>query len=113
MAIKEVYQGIGADGQILLMQHLWACLLYKEDDIVQHPPLFRELEHQLRSLAVEGKESDKNKPRPILTLSLGTAYKSLVMVLQSYGKAITFESLACGLLPALASRHIGQSAQKC
>lgn len=82
-ALKEVHQGIGMNGRMVLMQRLWSLKMVEGDDMAQHLNHFRELANQLRSLSVDGKGMDDSELVTILTLSLPESYEPLVMALQS------------------------------
>ena len=46
-ALKEVHQGIGINGRMVLLQRLWGLRMVEGDDMAQHLNLFRELANQL------------------------------------------------------------------
>ena len=81
--LKEVHQGIGMNGRMVLMQCLWGLRMYEGEDMAQHLNLFREIANQLRSLSEDGKGMDDTELVTILTLSLPASYEPLVMALQS------------------------------
>ena len=58
-SLKEVHQGIGTNGRMVLMQRLWALKMAEGQDMAQHLNQFRELANQLRGLLVEGKHQQK------------------------------------------------------
>ena len=111
-ALKEVHQGIGMNGKMVLMQHLWALKMSEEQDISQHLNSFRELANQLRGLSTEGKEIDDSELLTILTLSLPESYEPLVMALQSRADIVTFDMMAGRLLQESARRHVGEVTHK-
>ena len=53
-SLKEVHQGIGTNGRMVLMQRLWALKISEGQDMAQHLNQFRELANQLRGLSAEG-----------------------------------------------------------
>ena len=69
-ALKEVHQGIGTNGRMILMQRLWALKMAEGQDMSEHLNRFRELANQLRGLSAEGKEFDDTELLTMLTLSL-------------------------------------------
>jgi len=107
-SLKEVYQGIGTNGRMVLMQRLWALKMAEGQDMAQHLNQFRELANQLRGLLVEGKSLDDTELLTILTLSLPESYEPLVMALQSRSDLITFDIMAGRLLQESSRRHVGQ-----
>ena len=111
-ALKEVHQGIGTNGQMILMQRLWALKISEGQDMAEHLNQFRELANQLRSLSSEDKEVDDSELVTILTLSLPASYEPLVMALQSRYNLITFDIMAGKLLQESARRHVSQVSQK-
>jgi len=48
VALKEVHQGIGMNGRMVLMQRLWGLRMAEGEDMAQHLNQFRELANQLR-----------------------------------------------------------------
>jgi len=110
-ALKEVHQEIGMNGQMVLMQRLWALKMAEGHDMAQHLNKFRELANQLRSLSVEGKGMDDNELVMILTLSLPGSYEPLVMALQSRRDTITFDMMAGRLLQESGRRQISHATQ--
>ena len=111
-ALKEVHQGIGTNGRMILMQRLWALKISEGQDMAEHLNQFRELANQLRSLSSEDKEGDDSELVTILTLSLPASYEPLVIALQSGSDLITFDIMAGKLLQESARRHAGQVSQK-
>ena len=57
-SLKEVHQGIGTNGRMVLMQRLWALKMSEGQDMAQHHNQFRELANQLRGLSTDGKGVD-------------------------------------------------------
>ena len=112
IALKEVHQGIGTNGRMVLMQRLWALKMAEGQDMAQHLNQFRELANQLRGLSAEGKGLDDSELVTILTLSLPESYEPLVMALQSRTDQITFDVMAGRLLQESARRHVGQVTHK-
>jgi len=82
-ALKEVHQGIGLSGKMVLMQRLWALKMSQGQDMSQYLNNFGELANQLEGLTTERKEVDDGELLNILTLSLPESYEALVMALQS------------------------------
>jgi len=111
-ALKEVHQGIGLSGKMVLMQRLWALKMSEGQDMSQHLNNFRELANQLRGLSTEGKEVDDGELLTILTRSLPESYEPLVMALQSRSDLITFDIMAGRLLQESARRQVGQVSNK-
>ena len=111
-ALKEVHQGIGLSGKMVLMQRLWALKMSEGQDMSQHLNNFRELANQLRGLSTEGKEVDDGEILTILTLSLPESYEPLVMALQSCSDLIRFDIMAERLLQESARRQVGQVSNK-
>jgi len=109
VALKEVHQGIGMNGRMVLMQRLWGLRMAEGEDMAQHLNQFRELANQLRGLSVDGKGMDDSELVTILTLSLPESYEPLVMALQSRSDTITFDTMAGRLLQESGRRQIGQS----
>ena len=107
-ALKEVHQGIGMNGRMVLMQRLWGLRMLEGDDMAQHLNLFREIANQLRSLSEDGKGMDDTELVTILTLSLPQSYEPLVMALQSRSDTITFDLMAGRLLQESGRRQINQ-----
>jgi len=97
-SLREVHQGIGTNGRMVLMQPLWALKLLEGHNMAQHLNQFRELANQLRGLSTVGKEVDDSELLTILTLSLLESYEPLVMALQSRSDPITFDIMAGRLL---------------
>jgi len=110
--LKEVHQGIGTNGRMVLMQRLWALKMSEGQDMAQHLNQFRELANQLRGLSQDGKGLDDSELLTILTLSLPDSYEPLVMALQSRTDIITFDVMAGRLLQESARRHVGQVTHK-
>lgn len=105
-SLKEVHQGIGTNGRMVLMQRLWALKMSEGQDMAQHLNQFRELANQLRGLSAEGKGLDDSELLTILTLSLPDSYAQLVMALQSRTDLITFDIMAGRLQQESARRHV-------
>jgi len=110
-ALREVHQGIGMNGRMVLLQRLWALKMLEGEDMAQHLNQFRGLSNQLRSLSVDGKGMEDSELVTILTLSLPESYKSLVMALQSRSDTVTFDMMAGRLLQESGHRHISQVTQ--
>lgn len=108
---KEVHQGIGMNGRMVLMQRLWGLQMRETDDMAEHLNQFRELANQLRGLANDGKGMEDSELTTILTLSLPEAYEPLVMALQSLSDTITLDMMAGRLLQESGRRHISQVSQ--
>jgi len=107
-ALKEVQQGIGMNGRIVLMQRLWGLRMSEGEDMAQHLNQFREIANQLRSLSEDGKGMDDTELVTILTLSLPASYEPLVMALQSRSDTVTFDLMAGRLLQESGRRQISQ-----
>ena len=107
-ALKEMHQGIGMNGRMVLMQRLWALRMLEGEDMAQHLNQFRELANQWRSLSPDSKGMDDSELVTILTLSLPNCYEPLVMALQSRSDTITFDLMARRLLQESGRRQIGQ-----
>ena len=107
-SFREVHQGIGTNGRMVLMQRLWALKMREGQDMAEHLNQFRELANQLRGLSTDGKGVDDGELLTILTLSLPESYEPLVMALQSRTDLITFDVMAGRLLQESARRHVGQ-----
>lgn len=105
-ALKEVHQGIGMNGRMVLMQRLWSLKMVEGDDMAQHLNRFRELANQLRSLSLDGKGMDDSELVTILTLSLPESYEPLVMALQSRSDTVTFDTMAGRLFQESGRRQI-------
>ena len=108
-ALKEVYQGIGMNGRMVLMQLLWGLHMSEGENRAQHLNLFSEIANQLRSLSEDGKGMDDMELVTILTLSLPESYEPLVMALQWRSNAITFDLMAGRLLQEAGRRQINQA----
>ena len=108
-ALKEVHQGIGMNGRMVLMQRLWGLQMTEGEDMAQHLNLFREIANQLRSLTEDGKGMDDTELVTILTLSLPESYEPLVMALQSRSDTITFDMMAGRVLQEAGRRQISQA----
>jgi len=108
-ALREVHQGIGMNGRMVLMQRLWGLRMSEGDDMAQHLNLFRELSNQLQSLSEDGKGMEDTELVTILTLSLPESYEPLVMALQSRSDTITFDIMAGRLLQESGRRQINQT----
>ena len=108
-ALKEVHQGIGMNGRMVLMQRLWGLRMSEGEDMAQHLNLFREIANQLRSLSEDGKGMDDTELVTILTLRLHESYEPLVMALQSRSHTITFDLMAGRLLQESGRRQINQT----
>lgn len=111
-ALKDIHQGIGTNGRMVLMQRLWALKMLEGQDMAQYLNQFRVLANQLRGLSSEGKEVDDSELLTILTLSLPESYEPLVMALQSRTDIVTFDMMAGRLLQESARRHVGQVTHK-
>jgi len=111
-ALKDVHQGIGTNGRMVLMQRLWALKMSEGQDMAQHLNQFRELANQLRGLSSEGKEVDDSELLTILTLTLPESYEPHVMALQSRTNIGTFDMMVGRLLQESARRHVGQVTHK-
>ena len=107
-ALKEVHQGIGTNGRMILMQRLWALKMSEGQNVSEHLNRFRELANQLCGLSPEGKEFDDSELLTMLTLSLPESYESLVIALQSRSDIVTFDMMAGRLLQELARRQVGK-----
>lgn len=90
-ALREVHQGIGATGRMVLMQRLWGLRMQDGDDMAGHLNKFRELANQVESLSPEGKQIDDNELVTLLSLSLPASYEPLVMALQSRSDDISID----------------------
>jgi len=110
-SLKEVHQGIGMNGRMILMQRLWGLKMTEADDMAQHLNQFRELANQLRGLSQDGKGMEDSELATILTLSLPESYEPLVMALQSRSDTITFDMMAGRLLQESGRRHISHISQ--
>ena len=110
--LKEVHQGIGTNGRMVLMQRLWGLKMSEGQDMAQHLNQFGELGNHLRGLTTEGKEINDSELVMILTLSLAESYEPLVMALQSRADLVTFNIMAGRLLQMSARRHVGQVTHK-
>jgi len=108
-ALKEVQQGIGMNGRMVLMQPLWALKMGEGDDMAQHLNQFRELANQLRSMSVKGKGMDDSELVTSLTLGLPGSYELWVMGLQSRSDTITFDMKAGRLLQESGRRQISHA----
>lgn len=108
VSLKEVHQGIGTNGRMVLMQRLWALKMREGQDMAEHLNQFRELANQLQGLSTDGNGVDDGELLTILTLSLPESYEPLVMALQSRTDLITFDVMAGRLLQESARRHVGQ-----
>ena len=111
-SLKEVHEGIGTIGRMVLMQRLWALKMSEGQDMAQHLNQFRELANQLWGLSTDGNGVDDSELLTILTLSLPDSYEPLVMALQSRTDSITFDVMAGRLLQESARRHVGQVTHK-
>ena len=111
-ALEEVHKGIGMNGMMILMQHVWALKMTEGQDMSKYLNQFRKLANQLRGLLPKGKQFDDSELLTILTLSLPDSYKPLVMALQSRSDVGTFDMMACRLLQELARRHVGPVTHK-
>jgi len=111
VAHKQVHQGIGMNGRMVLMQRLWALKMPEGDDMARHLNQFPELANQLQSLSEHGKGMEDRKLVTILTLSLPPFYEPLVMALQSRSDTITFDLMAGRLLQESGRRQISQATQ--
>ena len=111
-SLKDVHQGIGMNGRMILMQRLWGLKMREMDDMAQHLNQFRELANQLRGLSEDGKGMDDSELATILTLSLPESYEPLVIALQSRSDTITFDMIAGRLLQESGRRHISQVSQQ-
>ena len=109
-ALKEVHQGIGTNGRIVLLQRLWALKMLEGEDMAQHLNQFCELANQLRSISVDGQGISDSELVTILTLSLPESYEPLVMALQSRSDLVTFDLMAGRLLQESSRWQIGQVA---
>lgn len=107
-ALKEVHQGMGMNGRMVLMQLLWGLRMLEGDGMAQHLNLFREIGKQLRSLSENGKGIDDTELVTILTLSLPQSYEPLVMALQSRSNTIIFDLMAGRLLQESGRKQISQ-----
>jgi len=110
-SLKEVHQGIGMNGRMILMQRLWGLKITEADDTAQHLNQFRELANQLSGLSQDGKGMEDSELATILTLSLPESYEPLVMALQSRSDTITFDMMAGRLLQESGRRHISHISQ--
>ena len=110
-ALKEVHQGIGINGKLVLMQRLWALRMTDGEDMAQHLNQFRELANQLQGLSVEGKGMEDSELVTILTLSLSESYEPLVMARQSRSDTVTFDRVAGRLLHESGRRQISRATQ--
>ena len=110
-SLKEVHQGIGMNGRMVLMRRLWGLKMREADDMAEHLNQFRELANQLRGLSNDGKGMEDSELTTILTLSLPESYEPLVMALQSRSDTITFDMMAGRLLQESGRRHISQVSQ--
>jgi len=106
--LRDVHQGIGTSGRMVLMQRLWGLKIVEGQDMAEHLNQFRELANQLRGLSTENKGLDDSELLTIWTLSLPTSYQPLVIALQSRSDQIPFDVMAGRLLQESARRHIGQ-----
>ena len=50
-ALREVHQGIGVNGRMILTQRLWALHLREGDDMASHLNAFREIANQIANLS--------------------------------------------------------------
>ena len=110
--LKEVHQGIGTNGRMILMQRLWALKMSEGQDMSEHLNRFGELANQLRELSPEGKEFDDSELLTILTPSLPESYEPWVMALQSRSNIVKFDMMAGKLLQESARRQVGKVTHK-
>ena len=80
--LKEVHQGIGKNGKMVLMQRLWELKMRETDDMAEYLNQLREFANQLRKLCIDGKEMEDSELTMILTLSLPDSYEPLFIALQ-------------------------------
>ena len=99
-ALREVHQGIGANGRMVLTQRLWSLYLREGEDMASHLNAFREISNQIENLStrdgaplIQGIDLVS-----MLSLSLPDSYEPLVMALQSRSEELTFDFFAGRLL---------------
>ena len=98
--LRDVHQGIGANGRMILTQRLWSLRLHEGDDMAAHLNAFREMANQIENLS-----SDEGTSRihgvdlvSMLSVSLPDSYEPLIMALQSRSETLTFDFIAGRLL---------------
>ena len=99
-ALREVHQGIGANGRMVLTQHLWSLRLREGEDMASHLNEFRDLANQIANLSA-GDDSTQIQGVDLvsmLSLSLPDSYEPLIMALQSRSEELTFDFMAGRLL---------------
>jgi hypothetical protein len=107
-ALKEVHQGIGSNGWMVLMQRLWGLHMREGDDMAVHLNTFRELANQVASLSTEGIGVVDADLVSMLSLSLPDSYEPLIMALHSRSEVTTFDFLIGRLLQE-STRRASQS----
>ena len=99
-ALREVHQGIGANGRMVLTQRLWALRLREGEDMAGHLNVFREITNQIENLSSEDGTSQIQGVDLVsmISLSLPDSYEPLIMALQSRSEILTFDFMAGRLL---------------
>ena len=103
-ALANVYQGIGANGRMVLMQRLWGLHLKEGQDVSVHLNSFKELSTQVANLSPNRVGIPDGDLVSMLSLSLPPSYEPLIMAVQSRTDTVTFEFL-CGRLLQEATRR--------
>ena len=98
--LRDVHQGIGSNGRMILTQRLWALRLQEGDDMAAHLNAFREMANQIENLSSDEGTSQIQAVDLVsmLSVSLPDSYEPLIMALQSRSEVLTFDFIAGRLL---------------
>ena len=99
-ALRQVHQGIGVNGRMVLTKRLWALHLREGDDMASHLNAFRHIMNQIENLSSDEGTSQIQGVDLVsmLSLSLPDSFEPLVMALQSRSEVLTFDFMAGQLL---------------
>ena len=110
-SLREVHQGIGTNGRMILTQRLWSLRLKEGEDMASHLNVFREIANQIENLSNGdgGSQIRGVDLISMLSLSLPDSYEPLIMALQSRSEELTFDFMAGRLLQELTRRQAAHS----
>ena len=110
-SLREVHQGKGTDGRMILTQRLWSLRLKEGEDMASHLNVFREIANQIENLSNGdgGSQIRGIDLISMLSLSLPDLYEPLIMALQSRSEQPTFDFMAGRLLQESLRRQAAHS----
>jgi len=108
-SLAKVHQGIGSNGQRVLMQKLWSLHAREGQDRLAHVDSFKELLTQVTNISPDGVGIPDSDLVSMLSLSLPQSYEPLIMAVQSRAENITFDFLTGRLLQESTRREAART----